>query len=1021
MSEIGGGDVLMWSEVHLVLGFGSLSEEEDQRGGAHIIEHLGFSATKNYDNHEIVRFLESIGATFGACQNAYTGFDRTVYHLHVATDDWEVFEKSLQVLREFAFWTRISPEDVDKERHVVLDEWRSSKSAAGRLMESYARAIGKGSLYEVRLPIGLESVIRGCPPERLQDFYRTHYHPQRMAVVAVGDFEADKAVEAIRRLFDLSLEELGRAPQAPERPAPEVPLHEEPRFVLSEDPELTTSVALIENLRPRRPPMRNVADFEQDMVERLFLKAMNSRLYKVTMRRDSVVFQASMGLSVFCPSIEGLQLSISPAEGKITEAVRAVLLEVERVKLFGLHADEVRRAKLGLLAQYEEAYIERDQTDSGEHAADLTTAFLEGLHVPGVEFEGRMARAVLAGDAITAERVAAVAQDFDPRGNTVYKVAAPRQAGLLRRSSLQEGDLRRVLDSVQELRATLEPWPEDADDVATRLRRCFERARTADEADEDAAAQDEAEAAPVKVRAVQLGEAFGTPEGGSVGGLAAGQALGEEFRLANGMRVLLRRNDIFDDEVLLRAECWGGLSEAMDAESVLCEALSSTAVACELEVFGLRPEELTECLEGLRVSPPGLSVGCYRSQITGDCSPADLETLLLLFHLLFACEVRPKPEYLETLMQMLLERRAAEDRSPHHIYRKRCDCINTGDHPFYRSVPLRRLKRMDFETACGIFNAKLSDPSAWTLVMVGKLPPTGEVVALAERYLATLRGRPSPPEGAHPAVRAMARSPSIASLSPLEVRFPGATVAWQEVPVAMVDPQCRVLLSLPLALEPSPEDRPFWELDQMLELSHLWRLLEAKLCERLRFQLGKTYKVSIGDSFGLSPPQPSAPKTGLVSISFGCEPGDARQLLAQVLEEVDRRRDDGFSEEDVKAVREQETSGALNRRRTPRTSGSAEGAALSPHLPHPPHLPSHPFPLLLPLSPSLSLPPSTFLSLSLTLRSGAPSRRCSARTASGRAPSSTSTSPAPSPRAEGRSGGRSSESKLMTRTRGSKC
>merc|ERR1719326_1291044 len=114
------------------------------------------------------------------------------------------------------------------------------------------------------------------------------------------------------------------------------------------------------------------------------------------MRKDSVIFQATVQLSVFCPAVEGLQVHVSPAEGQVAEALFTVLSEVERVKLFGLHEAEVRRAKLALLAEYEEAYIERDQTDSNSHAVELVTAFLDAVPAPGIEFEGRMARAILA-------------------------------------------------------------------------------------------------------------------------------------------------------------------------------------------------------------------------------------------------------------------------------------------------------------------------------------------------------------------------------------------------------------------------------------------------------------------------------------------------------------------------------------------------------------------------------------------------------------------------------------------------
>jgi len=134
----------------------------------------------------------------------------------------------------------------------------------------------------------------------------------------------------------------------------------------------------------------------------------------------------------------------------------------------------------------------------------------------------------------------------------------------------------------------------------------------------------------------------------------------------------------------------------------------------------------------------------------------------------------------------------------------------------------------------------------------------------------------------------------------------GTSVPWEEVKVPMVDPQCRVLISSSLKLELATEDDPFSETRQILALTHLWHLVETKLNERLRFNLGKTYRVSIGDSFDVSPPHPAVPKSGTVSISFGCDPADAKELADQVMAELRDLRASGFSEREIASVKEQE-------------------------------------------------------------------------------------------------------------------
>merc|ERR1719346_698205 len=145
----------------------------------------------------------------------------------------------------------------------------------------------------------------------------------------------------------------------------------------------------------------------------------------------------------------------------------------------------------------------------------------------------------------------------------------------------------------------------------------------------------------------------------------------------------------------------------------------------------------------------------------------------------------------------------------------------------------------------------------------------------------------------------MATSLTNKTVTMLDVRFPSKIIPWEEVRVQMVDPQCRVRICAPLRLEPSTEANPFHEVSQIFALTFLWHLLETKLCERLRFELGKTYKVSICDSFEVSPPHPSKLKYGLVSITFGCDPKDAQDLVRQVRVELEGARDQGFEEREV--------------------------------------------------------------------------------------------------------------------------
>ncbi|KAJ8444244.1 hypothetical protein Cgig2_028125 [Carnegiea gigantea] len=214
----------MRAALALAVKVGSVLEEENERGIAHIVEHLAFSATNKYTNHDLVKFLESIGAEFGACGNAYTSFDETVYELFVPIDKPGLLSEAVAVclnsalrfhpsLSESSVYSflhddfcylqiRISPEDLEKERGAVLEEYRLGRDANGRLAELCFASVLQGSKYAKRLPIGLESVIRKAPAEAAKGFYKKWYNLHNMAVIAVGDFpDTESVVEVIREHF----------------------------------------------------------------------------------------------------------------------------------------------------------------------------------------------------------------------------------------------------------------------------------------------------------------------------------------------------------------------------------------------------------------------------------------------------------------------------------------------------------------------------------------------------------------------------------------------------------------------------------------------------------------------------------------------------------------------------------------------------------------------------------------------------------------------------------------------------
>jgi zinc protease len=201
-------------ELRLAVNAGSLLEEEHELGLAHFLEHMAFRGTTNFERQALVGYLESIGMRFGPDLNAYTSFDETVYLLTVPTDDPEIVDTALRILRDWASEVTIDAGDVDRERGVVIEEWRGRRGAQARVLDQHLPVMLQGSRHAERLPIGTVEVLEQATAEDLRGFYERWYRPDLMAVVAVGDVDPDEMVARIRDLF-ADVEVPAGAPERP--------------------------------------------------------------------------------------------------------------------------------------------------------------------------------------------------------------------------------------------------------------------------------------------------------------------------------------------------------------------------------------------------------------------------------------------------------------------------------------------------------------------------------------------------------------------------------------------------------------------------------------------------------------------------------------------------------------------------------------------------------------------------------------------------------------------------------------
>ncbi|MEL6868042.1 MAG: pitrilysin family protein, partial [Bacteroidota bacterium] len=359
-------------EIRLALNAGSMQEDEDQLGIAHFVEHMAFNGSKNFKKNELVDYLESVGTRFGPDLNAYTSFDETVYMLQTRTDDPELLDKGLLIFEDWAVGLAFEPEEIDKERGVVVAEWRSSLSPRQRLMNKYFPVMYQGSRYAKRLPIGDPEIIQNADYATIKRFYQDWYRPDLMAIVLVGDMDLDEMeAEIVRRFSALKNPEVLRPVE--EYP---VPPHSETLVAIHSDPEAPfTNVQLM--YKHDFEAVKTIGDYRNIIIQILYNNMLDSRLDELAQQPNAPFNYAYTGYSRDVGQLATYSSWAMTPEGTALRCLEALLEENQRVLQHGFTATELERTKADLLNGMERAYKERDKTESVRFAMRYVYHFLD--------------------------------------------------------------------------------------------------------------------------------------------------------------------------------------------------------------------------------------------------------------------------------------------------------------------------------------------------------------------------------------------------------------------------------------------------------------------------------------------------------------------------------------------------------------------------------------------------------------------------------------------------------------------
>ena len=804
-------------ELRLVVNTGSLQEDEDQLGLAHFIEHMAFNGTRNFKKNELVDFLESIGLRFGPDLNAYTSFEETVYMLQVPLDDEEVVEKAFLVLQDWASGIEFDQEELDKERGVIIEEWRLGQGAQKRLMDKQLPVIFHQSRYGERLPIGDMDIIRNAPREVFLRYYNDWYRPDRMAVIAVGDFEPER----IRTLIEKYFAGLTNPDSTRPEPSNNVPDHKETLFSIETDKELQyTQIGIARKLEPRS--QGTVEDYRRSLVESIFFQVLNQRLQERLQEANPPYLYAGAGAGSMVRSKELIQLVSVVREGLFEQGLEALLLEWKRVQRDGLTQSELDRAKAATLRSYEVAFQERDKTESSGYADEYIRHLLEDEPVPGIAGEYEMVQVMLPSISLT--EVNAVSQSMTTPENRVILFSAPEKDGLVVPTS---EDILQILKKVEAVEI------EKYDDGVTDR--------------------------PLMAA---------SPEPGSIIFRRNHDKVDtREWILSNKIRVLLKKTDFKNDQVLLRASSPGGTSLVDDDDYITASSADTLVGQGGLADFSA--VDLSKMLAD-KYASASVSIGSYSEGVTGFASPQDLEVMFQLLYLQLTAP-RKDAEVFESYKTRMGDMIRNRKNNPGYVFSEEVEKALYGDHPRHQPTDEKWIESLDLDKSFDYFQDRFASMSDYTFVIVGAFE-WDVIESLVTQYLASLPGEPRDEK-------------------PL---FRGDDPKGGKVSVRVekgIEDQARVQILMHGDTEWKDEDR--------YPLRAAVDILKIRLREVLREDQGGVYGVSAYGSIDRVPKG-----TFSCGISFGCKPDNAGNLIDLALNEVEKLKSEPASEVNIGKVRE---------------------------------------------------------------------------------------------------------------------
>ena len=678
------------AEFHIAQKVGSVLEEENQRGLAHFLEHMAFNGTGNFPGKNMLNYLEQNGIKFGVDINAYTGLDETVYRVsNVPTTNAGLMDSCLLVLHDWACDILLQEAEIDSERGVIHEEWRTRNNAQWRIMEKIIPVMFEGSQYANRLPIGTMEVVMNFPYQDLRDYYNKWYRPDNQAIIVVGDFDVNAMEARVKELFS----HIEMPANAAERIYHEVPNNAEPIYVVGSDVEATsTDVDIYFKHDPLPREYRGtMIGVVQEYISTMASLMLRNRFAEISNMPNAPFNSASCYDSKFfglASTKDAFTLSANVKEGKVIEGLQGVVREAERAARYGFTASEYDRAKADYISYYESLYNERNNRRSMQFANEYIRHYIDGGYIPGIELEFQLIQGLA--PQIPVEAINQYMAEAITDENIVICVTGPEKEGV-------------TYPTAQEAVVAIK----------------------AVQAEEITAYVDEVSNEPLISKELTPGRVIAELDGSFPGTT--------EWILSNGIKVVLKQTNFKDDEIMMNATSYGGKSKYTAEDAATLKVFPYLHSVGGLGNFS--STNLRKALAGKNANA-GLSLGTYSEQVYANCAVKDLETMLQLVYLTFT-DIRKDEEVYNVNKEQYMSMYANNASNPQFIYSDSLRSTMYAHNPMMSMVKAEDFENASYDRMLAIAKERTANAADFTFNFVGSFDL--EVLRpLVEKYIATL-------------------------------------------------------------------------------------------------------------------------------------------------------------------------------------------------------------------------------------------------------------------------------------------